>query len=597
MRHLFFVLVFLFAFVKMQGQEILKTNEQVNGFRNISQEHVFVHVNTTFLLTGESLYYKLYCFIRNQNVVSTLSKIAYIELAGKDGTIVFKHKIRLEDGQGYGDFFIPTSVPSGSYKLLGYTNWMRNGAISDFFQADITIINPYQSNQSGIQMVNSVENDSIFNKGQLVGQVISSKDANSSVYAGPIEISVGKKHFKKRTKVSLVLKGKNTLSNVSGNYSISVRKKDSLKGVLPQRSNEFFNTSAIKEIGYAHGKDHSVYLPELRGELFCGKVEAVNDSYRVNNLKIAVSVPGENTYVDVIATDAVGGFCFNVNEDYTGDKMVFQVLSDHPERYKVALKTEDHMAYSELTFNDVDISSAMKNEILKRSVHNQIEHSYFQFRPDSLRSKPTEELFDKKERKVFLLDNFTRFKTVEETILEIIKDVSTQRMGKDDFVIKVKGFDYATASELLPFILLDGYFVQNHNALLKYDARSIESITVMQHKLIFGPEVFLGVLIIKTKKRNGKAILEERAASSVITIFKPQRNKSYFAQSYDDVGPISKLPDDRLQLLWMPNLRPSTDKINIDFFTSDVSGEFEIQIEGFTEENHPVTIRESIFVD
>jgi len=596
MRHALCILGFLLAFVHTSAQEVLKNSEQVKGFQRISQERVFLHLNTSLLLTGEYLYYKLYCFKVTEGDLSDISKVAYIELVGKEDKQVFKHKIRLEEGQGYGDFFIPTSVPSGSYKLLGYTHWMRNGSLSDFFQADITIINPYQSDQTGIQVANSVTTDSISDYRMNVSST-TRNDLNNLSNSGPLELSLLKSTFKKRTKVSFMLKGKNKILNVGGDYSISVRKKDSLQGSIPPRSFELIKPNNHIEIGYKQGQGQNVYLPELRGELFCGKVEAVNNDYRLNNLKVAVSLPGEHSFFDVVVTNSSGRFCFNIPGDYSGEQMVFQVISDHPERYLVSLRRRDQLDYGKLRFDQVDINSSLKNEILKRSIHNQIENSYFQFRPDSIASKSVKQLFDNKERKEFLLDDFTRFKTFKEVILEIVKNVSAQRIGKDDYVIKVKGYDYAARSELLPLIVLDGCIVQDHNALLQYDARTIEKITVLQHKLVFGPEVFLGVLLIETKNGNGYELLQNNSRASVTTIFKPQSRKNYFVQNHQQGGSNSRLPDDRLQLFWMPKFRLDSTIQAIDFYTSDVAGEFEIQIEGFTDENIPVSIRKSIFVE
>lgn len=597
MKRLLYILAFLSVYVNIWGQEVLKTSEQVNGFKGISQERVFLHLNTSTLLTGEYLYYKAYCFNVNKGSLSNLSKVAYVELVGKEGNQIFKHKILLEGGQGYGDFFIPTSVASGNYKLLGYTNWMRNGQLSDFFQLDITIINPYQSDQAAIQVASSDKTDSIpTEKMDKPFKLIRTETIESAF--GPIEFFLQESAFKKRSKVSFILKAKNKLADISGNYSISVRQKDIFfKGIEPQNSYDFVTNEIQNQKGYQSNKNQVVYLPELRGELFCGKVIAVNNAIRVSNLKIAISLPGEQSYFDVVISDDFGNFCFNIKENYSNENMYLQVLSDTSESYRVTLNKTEPLAYSSLKFNDIDLTSSNNEEVLRRSVHNQIESSYFQFKPDSVVTKPFAELSKGKESNEFILNDFTRFKTVKETIVEIIKNVSTERVAKDNFVIKVKGFDYATRSELLPLLLIDGYMVQDHNALLQFDARSIEKITVMRHKLVFGPKVFLGVIILKTKNGNGYEMLSNGTSNSVAVISKPYQNKNYFVQKYDEGTVSSRLPDDRIQLYWKPNQELESSRQEVHFFTSDVTGEFEIQIEGFTANNIPISIRKSFFVE
>src|SRR5690606_37366922 len=125
------VTIILFAFVYSTmmldycyGQVPLKSLSEAKGFNNIPQETVFVHFNASFLFAGEYLYYKVYCMDKSTRNLSGISKIAYVELLGEGGTRVFAQKIRLEKGEGEGDFFIPVTVPSGNYKLVAYTQWM-----------------------------------------------------------------------------------------------------------------------------------------------------------------------------------------------------------------------------------------------------------------------------------------------------------------------------------------------------------------------------------------------------------------------------------------------------------------------------------------
>ena len=112
--------IFLFAFFCLAftldysyGQVPLRTKSEVDGYANIPQETVFVHMNASFFFAGEYLYYKVYCLDKNTKNLSAISKIAYVELVGEDRTKVFAQKIRLENGEGEGDFFIPVSIPSG----------------------------------------------------------------------------------------------------------------------------------------------------------------------------------------------------------------------------------------------------------------------------------------------------------------------------------------------------------------------------------------------------------------------------------------------------------------------------------------------------
>ena len=59
-------------------------------YKNIPQESIQTQLNTNLLLTGETLYYKLYCFLENSKKLSGLSKYAYVELINRDRKVVIK---------------------------------------------------------------------------------------------------------------------------------------------------------------------------------------------------------------------------------------------------------------------------------------------------------------------------------------------------------------------------------------------------------------------------------------------------------------------------------------------------------------------------
>ncbi len=582
------------------GQVALKTNDQINGFKTVPQEGIFVHVNSSLFLTGEYLYYKVYCLERGSGGLSKLSKIAYVELIGTGGKVVFKHKILLENGVGHGDFFVPTDIVSGGYKLVAYTSWMRNQDQADFFQSNVTIINPYMANQDVQGKLVSSEFNSQGKPLQLNNRAVSPANETTPTNISPLSLTIPNKRFKKREKVSLLFHNKDQSETLEGDYSISVRKKDGLPTPAQSGMLDFFEKNHASNLKPLAAIGDTIYLPELRGELFSGKVIALQENRSIQNLKVALCIPGEDYFFEVVETDELGNFHLNIDGYHSGEKAVVQVLAVNSEGYEVRLGEQKPLDHFKLVFAGIRIDSSMREEILQRSIHNQIENSYFQFRPDSILSNPLRQFSDNKEKEVYLLDDYVRFKTVRETIVEIIKDVSHKRVDRDNEAIRIKGFDYTQVADLPPLILMDGCLIQDNNALLEFDARTIEAMTVLRHRLVFGPEVFQGALIIRTKVGDGYEQFQKNGAILMEGITRPQPNKKYFVQQYDGINPADskyRLPDDRLQLLWIPKFNLRDGQTQLDFFTSDVSGEFEIHLEGLTYDNRPVSIRKSMYVD
>lgn len=111
------------------------------------QEKVFVHVDRTTHLTGETLWFKVYCVNGVTHQPLDLSKVAYVEILSAENKSVVNAKIELEHGRGHGSFFLPATLQTGNYTLRAYTQWMKNSDVEYFFHQPVTIINPFRSNE------------------------------------------------------------------------------------------------------------------------------------------------------------------------------------------------------------------------------------------------------------------------------------------------------------------------------------------------------------------------------------------------------------------------------------------------------------------
>ena len=84
MKKLFFLLLFITLFsLKVSSQEN-KEVINISTLKNLPQEKIYTHINSNFLLTGEQLQYKIYCISEHNNLLSNLSKIAYVELINNE---------------------------------------------------------------------------------------------------------------------------------------------------------------------------------------------------------------------------------------------------------------------------------------------------------------------------------------------------------------------------------------------------------------------------------------------------------------------------------------------------------------------------------
>ena len=138
-KYVILLLIFLPARLSAQVQEISAAFSRYQS--QAPQEKLFVHIDRTFYLAGETIWFKVYDIDGNSNKPLSLSGIAYIEVLDKDQHPVLQAKIEIRDSKGEGSFRIPLSIPSGQFVFRAYTNWMKNFSPDFYFMQPLTILN------------------------------------------------------------------------------------------------------------------------------------------------------------------------------------------------------------------------------------------------------------------------------------------------------------------------------------------------------------------------------------------------------------------------------------------------------------------------
>lgn len=138
-----FTSIFLIPqFVGAQGKDSLL--KKFTSYRkNAYQEKLYAHIDRAHYLTGETLWFKIYCVDGSFHRPSDLSKVVYVEIIDKMNRPLLQTKISISRGAGDGSILIPASLTSGNYRFRAYTQWMKNFSADFHFEKMLTIINPF----------------------------------------------------------------------------------------------------------------------------------------------------------------------------------------------------------------------------------------------------------------------------------------------------------------------------------------------------------------------------------------------------------------------------------------------------------------------
>jgi hypothetical protein len=559
------LIAFIVSFQQISFAQKNNTASELDEIDKKLNESIYISTNANSFLTGETLLYKIFCIEKSTNIASKYSKIAYMQLVDSNKKTVFVHKLFLENGTANSDYFIPTTLETGNYKLIGYTNWMLNKKAVEYFDLDIYIVNPYKEKSTN---------------------VISQKESNPSenITNENISFDLKSKTYSNRDLIDFKI---NTTSEElkQGNYSVSVRKAD---GFLSQKKTNF-NDLQTNRNSTTDINNTEFSLPELRGEIISGKISAT--SAEVKNKKIALSIVGKNNILKLTKTDAEGKFIFNLEKSNSGSNIVVQIIEDNKQDYSIEIDKTKNIDFSNLTFPSLQFNSEFKQNISERLISSQIENAYYSIKKDSILASTDTVPFYNKLSTEFKLDLFTRFPTMEETITEVVKGVVFAK-NKNNYSIHVYDYDPNYESELPALIVVDGLIIEDLKELFAYSPKNIHKINVVKGIYYYGAKSFNGIVAFTTKngdyetKLKGNFILRPE-------LLRPQSKKEYFQPDYAN-NKNERIPDYRHQLLWLPKVDLNNPESDLKFYASDVSGKYEIILEGFSANGKAVFIKEII---
>lgn len=567
--------------VFIYAQSLQNKNQNLN---TLTQETIYLHSNTTTFLTGETLFYKLFCLNPINNTPSLISKIAYVELIDKDKNSLQKNKVYVEKGNGTGEYFIPTTLKTGNYKVIAYTKWMLNNPKPLTNEIDIFIINPFQTPEP---------NENITFDLSTKSSISTSRNSISSDLQNEkrIDFEFNKESYYTREQVNLKIKSL-TQTIEKGNYSISIRKTDQIPTLKQLSPQEFVTKTANSYTNYDLTSFN--YIPELRSELITGTVIS-KSNLPVNDKSISLSLPGKEFVLKIVKTNAQGKFVFLLDKFPNFSNAIIQVLDDKSTDYTIVFDAFPKFDTSGLQFTSkLNLTPDLKKDIEERSTANQIQNAYYQIKKDSLVTEAVVSPFFNTIEKTYVLDDYTRFPTLKENVVEVIVELYYRREnGK--YKLRVRNDHKDLEMYGPPLVLVDGLLIQDPSDLFDYSMNNVDKVSLINEPYVYGPNLYGGMISFETKNSDF-AINYAKKYLKTMEIQRPNPEKIYNNPDYSSGNKLQRIPDYRYQLLWKPNIKLDQNEETISFYTSDVKGNFEVVLEGFTEHGKPVYVSKTIIV-
>ena len=330
------------------------------------------------------------------------------------------------------------------------------------------------------------------------------------------------------------------------------------------------------------------FLPELEGPVVMGKMINKTNGATVTDADAYVSVPGADYALNITTSDVHGLVRFSMKDIFRNNVVVMQPALKKDSNFHLNISSAWSDQFPTRWIPSLSLSKNQQNELLNRSLDNQIENSYAVDRKHIYAGvNPDSSSFYGHADKVYFLDNYTRYQTMEEVLREYVYDVRVRKDG-DNFNLKVKNGETDLYFDGLPLIMLDGIPVQDASVIVGLDPLKIKKIELVARKYYIGSFVFEGIINVKSYGGDvGATQIDPNA--TVMEYEGIQMHREFYSPTYPtESARGSRLPDNRNVLYWAPQVITGPDgKSDLSFYTSDLSGRFLVFIQGVSADGVP----------
>lgn len=540
-------------------------------------EELSVHTDRNFYIAGDNLFYKLY--LKSNSTES--SRFAYLIIRDDRSTVVTHSRLEIMDGIAYGSIRLADTLKTGMYQLLCYTNYMRNRP-ETIFKKEIIIANRFDDEVAYFSGSNPAST-----------KEVSEIHLSDSLLTGyNLDILTNKNSFGTREKISFTIDPGTLSGEEISSLSISVS-RDPVH--LPQTTEA--DLLERDRDGLKQNQDSEpllIYEMESDRSVIQGVVSdhpktpdpGNNSPAPLRRHTVFVSATDTVPNLQFTNTDASGNFSIYLDPYYEGKEIFLKLRSRTDAEITIDSKYEIKDTFRPTLAFD----RAKVREFIKEAVKTgQISRFYVpEIKPDTIISFQNSHIvpavYYKPYPRIWPAD-YIELKDLFEISREIIPAL---RIRKTDgsFYASYPSLQYQLLSDEQPLIFLDGVPVDNVEQIITLGSNDIRYIETVPEVRYFNGLYFNGIL----------NVISRNNAISNISFSQPFR-KSETEQSigftklkiFNPADIPAHYPDLRYVLFWEPDLKPDGSKMDFIIWSSDILGDFEINVQGITKSGLPVS--------
>ena len=445
-------------------------------------ERTYVCTDRHSYVAGEDVFCSVFCFDGGSGSLSDFSSVAYVELISPEGSAV-RVKMALQDGRGAGRLRLPSTLPTGNYRLIAYTALNRNEEDMDYFRGS-RVISVYNTLSASRQesVVLDAATAAVEGTGRPYGTAVEGKGRPYGAVAP--------------AGLELEQRGDSLFLRNSGTECLDFCLSLSISDALPDPEGPGLADFLKARSGdrTTQRTDAKLSIPEYEGEIVSIRVPAM-----YSGVTAVLSGPGLRNDIYSSTVDSTGLVSFYTGNIYGDRDLVFE-LNSRDVNDDFSLEVLSPFASPELDRDGVPelhLNGSVAEDLKRRSVAMQISrHFGIDEYMDSLQLRP-DLLFKGGTMTVYEMDDYTRFPTMRETIVEYVREVQIRRQDGEPVLKVVPGKSFESYSSMLggnALVLVDGVPVSEHGRVLDLNPALLRRICIYPYDVSTGSCIYSGVV-------------------------------------------------------------------------------------------------------
>jgi hypothetical protein len=314
---------------------------------------------------------------------------------------------------------------------------------------------------------------------------------------------------------------------------------------------------------------------------------------------VFLSVPGKVAVFQYAETDKEGNFTFRIPVDQDGMDIILQpedvsrndainIESSFSDRYYPVAESPGNIDQELPPFiSEWSVNYQVMKIYGLSSIGDTVKNNVPVIMPQRFYGKPDIEL---------KMDDYIKLPLMEEVFFELIPGVFLKNR-RSKYEIEMTDPVDNTIYNKPPVLFIDGVVVNDPSVIAGLDPELVEKIDVVRDKYIVGDYIFYGLINVITRTGDYSCVaLPDYSIRVRYNVSDPVC--SFSSPDYSsEAKKLSHIPDFRTTLYWNPSVKAGIDgKAKIEFWTSDVTSDYEINAEGITPDGKTVSIRKIIKV-